>query len=482
MNLSRKPLHEFARTKIVATVGPACLDPDTISSLIREGVGVFRLNMAHGTQGTQGEALEVIRTASADVGIPVATLVDLAGPKIRLGDLGEEPIECRVGDRFEWVRGEAAQGPGQLVSVYEPLIDEVEKGTDILLSDGLVRVQVIDKKKDSAVCEVTSGGTIRSRQGINLPGVQLSAPALGEVDRSNAVWAAKAGVDYISLSFVRNADEMHELRELVQSHGSQASLVAKIEKPEALENLESIVRATDAVMVARGDLGVEIDIAATAVAQKRIIRMCGDLGKPVIVATQMLESMLSSRRPTRAEVSDVANAILDGADACMLSGETAIGEFPVDAVKTMYRIMLKTETLIRNDPIWAQQVEEFTGSRRISDAVVSAAALIADEIEARLVVIGTEDGDTALLKSKHRDLVPTVAVSNSPETLRKMCLYWGILPMPGGGVNKNANLKELVDRWATDEESLSAGDSVVYVTDSESIEKAHDMIMVGQID
>ena len=481
MTILRKPLKEFARTKIVATVGPACDSVEMLSKLIREGVSVFRLNMAHGTQETHGEVLAKIREASDLTGIPVATLVDLAGPKIRLGDLGEEPIECEVGQRFEFVRGEVAASPNQLVSIYEPLIDEVNEGNDILLSDGLVRVKVIEKKTDSAICEVQSGGSIRSRQGINLPGVKLSAPALGEIDISNAVWASKSGIDFISLSFVRNADEINQLRKIVTDAGSNASLVAKIEKPEALENLESIVRATDVVMVARGDLGVEIDIEATAVAQKVIISMCTEVGKPVIVATQMLESMHTSKRPTRAEVSDVANAILDGADACMLSGETAIGEFPEDAVGTMYRIMLSIETMVAGGVTWANQDEENHGTRRISDAVVTAAALIAKEIEAKLVVIGTEDGDSALLKSKHRDLIPTVAISSSPETVRKMCMYWGIIPLNGIEIDQTLQLQEMVNQWAKTEPDLDVGDSVVFVTDSDSIEKAHDMIIVGHI-
>lgn len=481
MNGLRKPLEQFARTKIVATIGPACRNIATLESLIQEGVSIFRLNMAHGDQKVHGEAMDMIYQASANIGSPVAVLVDLAGPKIRLGDLGEEPIECNVGDRFEFVRGETAHAKNQLVSIYEPLIDEVAEGNDILLSDGLVRVKVIEKQADKAICEVKSGGTIRSRQGINLPGVNLSAPALGEVDISNAHWAAQAGVDFISISFVRNASEIDQLREIINGHGSHASIVSKIEKPEALENLESIVQATDAVMVARGDLGVEIDIAATAVAQKVIIQMCSQLGKPVIVATQMLESMHTSKRPTRAEVSDVANAILDGADACMLSGETAIGQFPVDAVQTMYRIMLNTETLVARSDLWSEQTEQNEEARHISDAVVTAAALIASEIEARIVVIGTEDGDTALLSSKHRDLIPTIAISNSPETIRKMCLYWGIIPLPGNGVSDIKKIEQRIQEWAESEESISTGDAVVYVADSESIDNAHDLIVVGKI-
>lgn len=481
MSFKRKPLRDFARTKIVATVGPACRSVEMMSNLIREGVSVFRLNMAHGSQEDHTEAIQMIEQASRQTDIPVATLVDLAGPKIRLGDLGPEPIECSMGERFVFVRGEVAQTPNQLVSSYEPLIDEVDVGNDILLSDGLVRVQVVEKSADTAVCEVLSGGTIRSRQGINLPDVKLSIPAMGEVDISNAIWAAKSGVDYISLSFVRNAQEVNQLRAIIDEHQSHASVVSKIEKPEALKNLSEIVDATDAVMVARGDLGVEIDIASTAVAQKKIIKMCGEYGKPVIVATQMLESMHTSRRPTRAEVSDVANAILDGADACMLSGETAIGDFPIDAVQTMYRIMLRTEELITGGISWLNPNEVNHGNRKISDAVVSGAAVIAKEIQAKLVVIGTADGDTALLKSKHRDHIPTAAVSNSPETLRKMCLYWGIIPVAGGGIHQTDKLQDLINEWAVDEPDLVAGDSVVLVVDSQSIDKAHDLIMVCKI-
>lgn len=493
MSVLRKPLEDFARTKIVATIGPACRNVEMLSKLIQAGVSVFRLNMAHGGPDLHGEAIDMVRAASTTTGIPVAILVDLAGPKIRLGDLGDQPVECQVGDRFEFVRGEKVTGPGQLVSIYPPLIDEVSEGDDILLSDGLVRVNVVQKNPDSLVCEVRSGGTIRSRQGINLPGVKLSAPALGEIDRSNARWAAQTGVDYISLSFVRNASEIECLKELIRAEGSSASVVAKIEKPEALENLDSIVAATDAVMVARGDLGVEIDIASTAVAQKQIIQKCAQQGKPVIVATQMLESMHSSRRPTRAEVSDVANAILDGADACMLSGETAIGDFPVDAVETMYRIMQRTESLIIGGVTWDQQTEHNEGARRVSDAVVVAAALIAKQIEARLVVVGTQDGDTALLKSKHRDLIPTVALSRSDATVRRMCLYWGTIPLssrlideisgdPGENQSDIHRRAQAFETWAVGQQILQPGDHVVFVTDSHSIEKAHDLILVSQVD
>jgi pyruvate kinase len=481
MVVFRKSLQEFARTKIVATVGPACDTIEMLSSLIREGVCVFRLNMAHRSQEGHGETLENIRAAEELTGIPVAVLVDLAGPKIRLGDLGEAPVRCEVGRQFKWVRGTESHSPDELVSLYETLIDELEVGNDILLSDGLVRIRVIEKSAEMALCEVTSGGMIRSRQGINLPGVKLSVSALGKKDISNAIWACRKEVDFISLSFVRNAEEMQQLRTIVEGEGSNASLVAKIEKPEAVANLRSIVDAADGIMVARGDLGVEIDIETTAVTQKLIINMCTELGKPVIVATQMLESMHKSSRPTRAEVSDVSNAILDGADACMLSGETAIGEFPEEVVRTMYRICLSTESLVQGGVNWTKQKEDHQGSRKISDAVVTAAALVAKEIEAKLVVIGTEDGDTALLKSKHRDLIPTVGVSSSQEITRKMCLYWGIIPVLGANVNQKSELQDLVEDWAGEEVTLRSGDRVVYVTDSESIEKAHDMMIVGTI-
>jgi len=316
------------RTKIVATVGPACGSVEMLRTLIAAGVDVFRINTAHGTRQEHQATLDAIRQASEAENRPIGALVDLAGPKIRLGQLFHDPTHCGLNQEFRFVHGDSPASANQLTCSYARLVDELKVGDRVMLADGTVSMQVSAIEADTAICRVTGAGILRSRQGGNLPGVALTVPAMTEADLANAQWAAKAGADFISLSFVRSPNEVIQLKELVKSYGSTAMVVAKIEKAEAMSCLEDIVLAADAVMVARGDLGVEIELAETPMAQKRIVATCQQFAKPVIVATQMLDSMQHSPRPTRAEVSDVANAILDGADACMLSGETAIGEYP----------------------------------------------------------------------------------------------------------------------------------------------------------
>ena len=353
--------------------------------MVEAGVDVFRLNLAHGDRG-QHEAtvsrLEEVRSRSR----PLALLVDLAGPKIRLGPLPEDPLICHDGDELQFVRGPQSHGPTQLTSSYDRLIDDLQKGDSVMLADGNVGMVVLEKNDERALCRVVHGGSLRSRQGINLPGVELSVPALTEYDRVCIDWVVQHSVDYVSLSFVRSAAEIHELRELLRTHDCQAHIVAKIEKPEALDRLDEVVRAADAVMVARGDLGVETDVAQVPAAQKRIIATCNRYQRPVIVATQMLDSMQREPRPTRAEASDVANAILDGADACMLSGETAIGDYPTTSVQTMNRIMLSTEQLLTNKETQRPNVESASQVSPITRAVVYGAACVAELVHARLVV------------------------------------------------------------------------------------------------
>ena len=348
--MSGAPTPEVQRpsqTKIVATIGPASDGEEQLAELIRAGVDVFRINAAHGNRPEHERRLAACRAASESVGWPVAVLVDLAGPKMRLGELAGGQLDLAAGDRLRFVRGDQPGRPGELTSTYELLIDELAAGDRIMLADGTVSLVVEQVGADEAVCRVVQPGTVRSRQGVNLPGVKLSAPALGEADRDNARWAARGGVDFLGLSFVRGPDEVHQLKALIEAEGAQAQVIAKIEKPEALDRLEEIVEAADAIMVARGDLGVEIDIAQMAVAQKRIVALCNQRRKPVIIATQMLDSMQHSRIPTRAEVADTSNAVLDGADACMLSGETAAGEYPRESVEMMHRIALATERLFK---------------------------------------------------------------------------------------------------------------------------------------
>ncbi|HEX5498865.1 MAG TPA: pyruvate kinase, partial [Thermomicrobiales bacterium] len=338
----------------------------------------------------------------------------LAGPKIRLGELCGGEQMCVEGAELRLVRGEVAASAGQLTSNYDRLIDELSRGDRVVLADGAVSMTVEERDDDFVRFRVVQSGTVRSRQGINLPGVKVGLPAMSAEDRLHAVWAAENGVDFVGLSFVRSPDEVRELKALLLSHNSKALVIAKIEKQEALDRLDEIIAASDGVMVARGDLGVEIDVASMPVAQKQIVTACHRFQKPVIIATQMLDSMQHSRHPTRAEVTDVANAILDGCDACMLSGETAVGEFPVEAVRMMNRIALATEPLLRDRPPQSlNDVQRVEDLHRVTQAVVYGVQFIAAQLDARIVVVATHSGATALALSKLRSHVSIVAVCES---------------------------------------------------------------------
>lgn len=438
--------------------------------------------MAHGSREEHEQVVADIREAERQVGRPVAILVDLAGPKIRLGQLLEDPLECPPDAEFAFIRDQQAPASArELTSNYPLLVDELNTGDMVMLADGTVSMRVIAKERNRVRCRVVQPGIIRSRQGINLPGVMLSVPAMTGDDTNNALWAAKSSIDFVGLSFVRSPNEIHALKTLLRSSGSAAHVVAKIEKREALDHLEAIVTATDAVMVARGDLGVEIDVAETPVAQKRIIATCQRLRRPVIVATQMLDSMHHSRRPTRAEATDVANAILDGADACMLSGETAIGEYPREAVQMMTRIMLHTEEMFRD----ARLDDEFNpaaGVHPITSAVVQAASRIARQVKARLIVISTRSGGTARVKAKQRNFIRTLGVSDSDTTLRRICLYWGITPLAGAPVDSGPELRRYIDHWGLADGCLEVGDLVVFITGNDFVPKAHNLLVVHDVE
>ena len=496
----------FSNTKIVATLGPASSSDEMICELISAGVNVFRLNMAHAASSEQDARVSAIRRVSRQLGRPIAILVDLAGPKMRLGELPGDQLICRTGDRVRIVKesaqGKTASAAGQsslaeLTTTYEPLLDEVAVGNRIMIADGTVAIMVEEVSQHGALCRVVRSGLIRSRQGINLPGVKLSVAAMSDVDRENAVWAAQHDIDFVGLSFVRRADDVRELQTLLAERSpggpsTRPQVIAKIEKPEALDNLDEIVGVADGVMVARGDLGVEIDIAQVAVAQKRIIKVCNHRLKPVIIATQMLDSMQISQLPTRAEVSDVANAILDGADACMLSGETAIGSFPREAVEMMRRIALATEPLLR-DPQYnpLRHVNEtHEGSRwsssfplnPITEATVAAAGKIAETLQARMMLASSTSSATALYLAKNRFCMPVLCVSPYEASLRKMCLYWSIIPILNAPLNEMSATVNFAVDWGRKNGLLDRGDRVVVITGSHPPRLAHNMTVVHEVD
>jgi pyruvate kinase len=469
-----------ARTKIVATVGPACRQREQLAELVSAGVDLFRLNMAHADLDTHTRTLSDIRAIERQMSQPIGVLADLAGPKIRLGELPGGVLQCALGDELTFVRGRS-QAATEIESTYAPLVDELAVGNMVMLADGTVGVSVIEKSPDRARVRVVQPGEIRSRQGLNLPGVKLSAPAMDEEDRKHAVWAAEQGIDFIGLSFVRDPGDVAELKALMTRHHSRAGVIAKIEKPEALDKLDAIVAEADGLMVARGDLGVEIDIARVPIVQKQIIATCRDYQKPVIIATQMLDSMQRCPRPTRAEVTDVANAILDGGDACMLSGETAIGEYPRAAVEMMNRVALETEALFRDRPRELRGAHGLAGLHPMTSAVVEGAGQIAARLGARLIVIASHTGATALAVSKQRNFVPTVGISDSLETLRKMCLDWGVIPLADIPTEDNGAILNAVSVWGSQAGMLGSGDYVVLVAGTGLQSGSHNGVLVHRV-
>ncbi|MEA1952607.1 MAG: pyruvate kinase, partial [Planctomycetota bacterium] len=490
------PHERPSQTKIVATLGPASQKPETLQKLIKAGADVFRINTAHGSESQHQAMADAVRAAERTVGRPVAILADLPGPKIRLGELlvddgvdsdGGE-YQCVTGEIIRFVRGHVSSRASDFTTTYEPLVDELQVGDRVMLVDGTIALRVHSVDADSATCLITQGGPVRSRQGVNLPGVKLSVPTLGPTDLKNAAWAARAGIDFISISFVRTADDIRQLRGLLEKQGSTAQIIAKIEKPEALDNLEAIVAEADGIMVARGDLGVEIDIARVAVVQKQIIATCHRHCKPVIVATQMLDSMQHAKRPTRAEVTDVANAIIDGTDACMLSGESAIGDYPVESVAMMHRIALATEPYdkqqgkgVRNllperpEGCFAQKVPDTFSP--VTAAITSSAATAAEAVDAKLLVVASDSGRTTLRFSKNRCFIPTIGVSNSEAALRRMCLYWGIIPLPGAPTEDSTHLMRHLVEKDRDTGYLNPGDRIVLVTGTGSTVSQDNMMV-----
>ena len=468
------------RAKIVATLGPATNTYDTIRAIIEAGVDVARLNLSHGSYDVHEAVYAHVRKAAADVGKPVAVLVDLQGPKIRLGKFADGPHDLTKGDIFT-ITTEDIEGTKDICSTtFKGLPQDVAPGDMLLIDDGKIDLRVLETDGVRVRTEVLVGGAVSNNKGINLPGVAVNVPALSEKDEDDLRWGLRIGADYIALSFVRSADDLTRVNEIMTEEGRHVPVIAKIEKPQAVDAIVEIVDAFDAIMVARGDLGVELPLEQVPLVQKLAVEAARRMAKPVIVATQMLESMISSPVPTRAETSDVANAILDGADACMLSGETAIGEYPVEAVETMNRIMLFTEQLLKDQP-YSGRAKAFDRVHPITSAVTHNAANIAESIGAKLVVVASRTGGTAWVKSKQRNFIPTLGVSNSEITLRRMCLFWGIMPLTVQNIDNPAQLIEEVGRWGRERGILAPGDHVVFVTGTGVMDHSHNLLVVHQV-
>jgi pyruvate kinase len=417
------------RTKIVATVGPASRERKVLESLCQAGVDVVRLNFSHGEHHEHFAVMQAVREISVHLGRPIALLQDLSGPKIRTGRLKDgKPVELKTGARVTITTDETIEGTAQLISTtYDPLPKDVSPGDRILLDDGNLELRVIRASLHEVECEVVHGGWLKPNKGMNLPGVKLSTPALTEKDRRDLAFGVQSGVDYVALSFVRQAADVEECRALIRSLGGRCPVIAKIEKREAVNDLTSILGVTDGVMVARGDLGVELPTEEVPTLQKRIIAMANGAGKVVITATQMLESMVENPRPTRAEATDVANAILDGTDGCMLSAETASGQYPVEAVATMARIALYTEE--HYGAFRPPASVTMGGTSMVARSLARVASTVAEELGCKLIVAFTESGTTAHLLSTYRPRAPIAAVTYNPDTYRRLALWWGVVPV-----------------------------------------------------
>lgn len=416
------------RTRIVCTLGPASRDPAVVAELIDSGMSVARLNMSHGDHGLHGATFETVRAVAEARRREIAIMFDLSGPKIRLREVQGGGFELRPSEMIDFVRGDAPCTRQELTCTYERLVDDLDVGEPVYINDGAIRLSVTRKAQDRVTCICEVGGLVTSRKGINLPGTQISSPALTAKDIIDLEFGVKLGADIFALSFVRSADDVNDLRARLTVLGSKAVIVAKIEKPQALDNLDAIIEASDAIMVARGDLGIELPVESVPLHQKRIVRACSDALKPVIVATQVLESMIENPTPTRAEVSDIANAIEDGCDALMLSAETAAGKYPVHAVRTMARVARDVERVLAPKEDAERFLSERSGDA-LRKAMVMGSAMIAEPLGAKFMVVRSESGVTARYLSKIRGGCPILVVHHDAAVLRRHALLWGVLPV-----------------------------------------------------
>jgi len=453
------PHQHLRRTKIVATIGPATSSPEVLRSLIEAGATTLRLNFSHGTHEDHQRNIRTIRQVSFELNQPVGILQDLQGPKIRLGKFEQGPITLKKGDPYI-LTSRPLLGTQDISSVtYEPLAEEVPVGATILLDDGRVEmlVEAVDLDQRELHCRVVVGGVLSNNKGVNFPGVYLSIKALTDKDKTDLMFGLDQGVDWVALSFVRNPQDILEIKEIISSAGKNVPVIAKIEKHEAIEQMEAVLSLCDGVMVARGDLGVELPAEEVPILQKRLIATANRFGIPVITATQMLDSMVSNPRATRAEISDVANAILDGTDAVMLSNETAVGKFPVEAVETMARIAVQIE---QNLAI-ARNVDSNSGGHSIPNAISQAVGRIAEQLQAAAIMTLTKTGATARNVSKYRPSTPILAVTPHVDVARQLQLVWGVRPLLVLNLPSTGQTFQAALNVAQEKNFLKEGDLVV---------------------
>ncbi|MCW2789045.1 MAG: pyk [Aeromicrobium sp.] len=465
------------RAKIVCTLGPAVGNARKIEQLVEAGMDVARLNMSHGEQADHQQNFEWVRAAADKSGKAIAVLADLQGPKIRLGRFAAGPVELNAGSQFTITTDDILGDATRCSTTYKGLPGDVNPGDEILIDDGRMRLRATAVSATDVTCTIETSGPVSNNKGINLPGVMVSVPAMSEKDIDDLRFALRLGVDFIALSFVRSADDYKDVHKIMVEEGIHRPVIAKIEKPQAVENLDEIVDAFDAVMVARGDLGVELPLEEVPLVQKQIVSAARRWAKPVIVATQMLESMISSPRPTRAEASDVANAILDGADAVMLSGETSVGDFPVVTVETMARIIDNVE---QNG--FAQIVDVDWDPHTTSGVITKAAAEVAQRIDAKFLVTFTHSGDSARRLARLRSPIPILAFTPVEQTQAALTLTWGVETFLVPMVGHTDDMIRQVDLALTETGHISEGERVVIVAGSPPGVAGHtNMIRVRRI-
>lgn len=484
--------NNFLLTKIIATLGPASSDKKTIGQLIEAGVRIFRINFSHGDFNDYDKLIENIRQEEKRTGCFVAVLGDLSGPKIRTGKVIDEGVELNEGDTIRFIKKEVLGGSKgyekSFSTTYSAFFDELKKGERILLDDGNIELEFLSKTskgEDTALeCKVLSGNLLTSSKGINLPDTELSLPSLTSKDKKCLEYAVEKEFDYLALSFVRSGKDVARLKAMLAKYKVRPKglditegdlgfstlyeepfipVISKIEKPQAVKNLEEIIRETDGIMVARGDLGVEMDLAEVAIFQKKIVKLCSEFGKPDIVATQMLQSMIDESVPTRAEVSDVANAIIDGSDAVMLSGETAVGKYPVKAVKMMNRVADKTNAYLREIDIHSESLIKYKGDMNRKAAMARGVHQMARDIKAKFIVLWTHSGGSSVFLSQQRLQIPMIAFGENIKRLRQLSLLYGITPIYMKQPKSGSRFIKKVDQMMLDNKWANTGDPVIIV-------------------
>lgn len=452
------------RAKIVCTLGPAVDSYDQLKTLAEAGMNVARFNFSHGTHAEHEERYQRVRKVAEETGRAIGVLADLQGPKIRLAKFADGPVELISGDEFTITADDVPGDRTICGTTYKGLPGDVSKGDPILINDGNVALRVIEVEGPRVRCLVVEGGVISDHKGINLPGAAVNVPALSEKDIEDLRFALAMGVDMVALSFVRDASDVKDVHRVMDEEGRRVPVIAKVEKPQAVENMEAVVMAFDAVMVARGDLAVEYPLERVPVVQKQLIELCRRNAKPVIVATQMMESMITNSRPTRAEASDVANAILDGADAVMLSAESSVGKYPIDTVKTMSRIVEAAEEELLKRGL--QPLAPGKKPRTQGGAVARAAAELADFLDAKTLVAFTQSGDTARRLARYRVPAPVLAFTTDPSTRNQLALTWGVETYVVPYVDNTDAMVEVVDTEMLKLKEYNAGDTVIITAGS----------------